>query len=100
MPKPSDFLAVRIVVHPVWSQELDGCRGACVHERETETRNGGELVTKLQHENCFGICVTAILIRQNSSERLSASLVLASATFSSPGTFEHSEGRLAAVLQR
>ena len=52
---------------------------------DTETGNCGELVAKL-HRNCFGICVTPILSRQNSSERLSAGSVLASATFSGPGT--------------
>ena len=29
----------------------DGCRGACVHERDTETGSCGELVTKLHKLN-------------------------------------------------
>ena len=36
--------------------------------------------------HCFGISVTPIFDRQNSSERLSANFVFASATFSGPST--------------
>ena len=52
-----------------------------MHERDTEPRNGSEL----HHETVSEICVTPILIRQNSNERLSASLVFGSATISGPG---------------
>ena len=86
MPTSSDILAVRIVIHHVRSQNLMAVAARVCMGCDTETGNCGRICHKTAPRNSFGICVTPILIRQNSSERLSAGLVLASATFSGPGT--------------
>ena len=98
MPKPSDILAVRIVILHVWTK-LNGCRDVknCEHlqRRDVQLMSVAARVcvsvTQRQETdtNLSQNCFTKLfwdLIRQNSSKRWFASMVLASATFSGPGS--------------
>ena len=77
-PKPNDKHAVHVCLIAVAAHVS--------MSDDTETGKLWRTCHRTVSRNCFGISVTPIFNRQNSSKRLSAGLVLASATFSRPGT--------------
>ena len=71
------------VKHHCWHTRSAAGTTVAAHVSMSDDKETGKLwrtCHKTVSRNCFGISVTPIVNRQNSSERLSASLVLASAT--------------------
>ena len=85
-PKPLDIHTVGIRFRHVCMQNLMAVAAPVSMSDDTKTGKLWRTCHRTVSRNCFGISVTPIFNRQNSSDRLSAGLVLASATFSGPGT--------------